>query len=51
MLLMDQALEDITQRIRSAAASGTLLRIRGGGTKDFYGEALRSEERRVGKEC
>lgn len=43
MLLMDQALEDITQRIRSAAASGTLLRIRGGGTKDFYGEALNGE--------
>jgi len=27
------------ERVRSAAASGAALRIRGGGSKDFYGEA------------
>ena len=30
-------------RVRCAAASGTALRIRGGGSKDFYGEALEGE--------
>nr|WP_092002092.1 glycolate oxidase subunit GlcE [Polaromonas sp. OV174] len=30
-------------RIRDAAASGTALRIRGGGSKDFYGQALTGE--------
>ncbi len=30
-------------RIRSAAAGGTALRIRGGGTKDFHGQALNGE--------
>lgn len=35
---MDPALRQIAERIRAAAADGTLLRIRGGGTKDFYGE-------------
>ena len=28
----------LADRIKAAAASGTLLRIRGGRTKDFYGE-------------
>ena len=31
------------ERVRRAAASGTALRIRGGGSKDFYGEALEGE--------
>ena len=31
------------ERVRSAAASGTALRIRGGGSKDFYGEALNGD--------
>lgn len=35
---MDSRLQDITDQIRAAAASGTPLRIRGGGSKDFYGE-------------
>lgn len=39
----DRALHQITDRIRAAYADGTALRIRGGGTKDFYGEALRGE--------
>ena len=30
----------IAARVRDAAASGTPLRIRGGGSKDFYGQAL-----------
>ena len=30
-------------RIRAAADTGTLLRIRGGGTKDFYGQSLQGE--------
>lgn len=32
-------IEHFQDRIRAAAAAGTPLRIRGGGTKDFYGEA------------
>ena len=31
------------ERVRLAAASGSCLRIRGGGSKDFYGEALEGE--------
>ena len=30
--------KDLAERIRAAAAARTPLRIRGGGTKDFYGE-------------
>ena len=30
-------------RVRSAAAAGATLRIRGGGSKDFYGEALNGD--------
>ncbi|MCC6196392.1 MAG: glycolate oxidase subunit GlcE [Burkholderiales bacterium] len=40
---MDAALEALTTRVRAAGASGTPLRIRGGGTKDFYGGALHGE--------
>jgi glycolate oxidase FAD binding subunit len=40
---MDPALEALTARIRTAGTSGTPLRIRGGGTKDFYGGALQGE--------
>ena len=35
--------ELLQERIRQAAARGTALRIRGGGTKDFYGNALQGE--------
>jgi glycolate oxidase FAD binding subunit len=35
---MDSALLLITEQVRAAAASGSALRIRGGGSKDFYGE-------------
>ncbi|SFN30686.1 glycolate oxidase subunit GlcE [Variovorax sp. OV329] len=37
------ALDDIIERIREAGAKGTPLRIRGGGSKDFYGGALAGE--------
>ncbi|MFM2399212.1 MAG: glycolate oxidase subunit GlcE [Pseudomonadota bacterium] len=36
-------IEQLQDRIQSAAASRTLLRIRGGGSKDFYGESLQGE--------
>jgi glycolate oxidase FAD binding subunit len=35
----DSAIADVQDRIRAAAADRRALRIRGGGTKDFYGEA------------
>jgi glycolate oxidase FAD binding subunit len=40
---MDPALSQIVERIRAAAADVTPLCIRGGGTKDFYGEALQGD--------
>lgn len=40
---MDLALQHITERVRAAAADGTPLRIRGGGSKDFYGQSLQGE--------
>ncbi len=36
----DPLVADLQQRVRDAAARGTRLRIRGGGSKDFYGEPL-----------
>ncbi|MES2948852.1 MAG: glycolate oxidase subunit GlcE [Pseudomonadota bacterium] len=43
MQTMALALHTITDRIRAAAADGTALRIRGGGSKDFYGHSLDGE--------
>ena len=40
---MDSTLAQIAERVRAAAADQTPLRIRGGGTKDFHGLALRGE--------
>lgn len=40
---MDTALQNITERVRQAAATGTPLRIRGGSSKDFYGQSLQGE--------
>lgn len=40
---MDFALAQIADRVRTAAADQTPLRIRGGGTKDFHGLALHGE--------
>ena len=40
---MALALQQATDRIRAAAADGTTLRIRGGGSKDFYGQSLQGD--------
>jgi len=39
----DTALESLSARIRAAASEGARLRIRGGGTKDFYGGPLEGD--------
>lgn len=40
---MTSALDQLSDRIREAAAHQTPLRIRGSGSKDFYGESLQGE--------
>jgi glycolate oxidase FAD binding subunit len=40
---MDLILDALVERIRAAAERGTPLRIRGGGSKDFYGENAAGE--------
>ncbi|MDX1376677.1 MAG: glycolate oxidase subunit GlcE [Burkholderiales bacterium] len=40
---MPDALQSLAERVRAAADAGTGLRLRGGGTKDFYGAALEGE--------
>ncbi|MEO8121509.1 MAG: glycolate oxidase subunit GlcE, partial [Rhodoferax sp.] len=40
---MDSLLRQITDRIHAATADRTPLRIRGGGSKDFYGQSLQGE--------
>lgn len=40
---MEQALRRFKERIAEAGVSKTPLRIRGGGSKDWYGQALRGE--------
>ena len=40
---MDAALQSLAAKITQAAARGRPLRIRGGGTKDFYGQQLHGE--------
>jgi glycolate oxidase FAD binding subunit len=41
--MADAFIQDICGRVAACAASAQPLRIRGGGSKDFYGEALRGE--------
>jgi glycolate oxidase FAD binding subunit len=41
---MDPALAELTERVRAARAARSALRIRAGGTKDFYGNAPRGEQ-------
>jgi glycolate oxidase FAD binding subunit len=36
-------LQPLIDQVKSAAASGTPLRVRGGGSKDFYGQSLQGE--------
>jgi glycolate oxidase FAD binding subunit len=43
MQSMDTTLHHITERIRAASADAVTLRIRGGGSKDFYGNRLQGE--------
>jgi glycolate oxidase FAD binding subunit len=43
MQSIDSSLRQITERIHAALADRTPLRIRGGGSKDFYGESLQGE--------
>ena len=45
---MDADLTSLVTRIQSAHANGTPLRIRGGGSKDFYGGPLQGELLEVG---
>ncbi len=40
---MQQVIDQFADRIRSAASNKTPLRLRGGGTKDFYGQFLEGE--------
>ena len=40
---VDEALQALIEQVQRARAAATPLRIRGGGTKDFYGEAPRGE--------
>jgi glycolate oxidase FAD binding subunit len=40
---MQAVIEQFRDRIQAAAASATPLRLRGGGSKDFYGQALQGE--------
>ena len=37
------AIADLTDRIKAAAAARTPLRLRGGGTKDFYAQSLQGD--------
>ena len=41
--MVESALQNLVERIRVARDSATPLRIRGGGTKDFYGQTLQGE--------
>jgi len=43
MTIHDPALQVLIDRVQSAQAAGAQLCIRGGGTKDFYGEAPQGE--------
>lgn len=40
---MDAALNELCERVRAASAARTPLRIRAGGTKDFYGNSVQGE--------
>ena len=40
---MDAALEKLSERVRETTASKRAVRLRGGGSKDFYGQALEGE--------
>ena len=41
--IVDQLIQQFAQTVRAAASKRTPLRVRGGGSKDFYGGELRGE--------
>ncbi len=43
MVLQTDVISSIAAQVRAAAAAGTTLRLRGGGSKDFYGESLQGD--------
>ena len=43
MALPTDLITSIAGQVRAAAAAGTALRLRGGGSKDFYGESLQGD--------
>jgi len=43
LTMQETALQHLIEAVRNAAASGTPLRIRGGGTHDFLGQSLQGE--------
>lgn len=43
MFSVTDVIASMAERVRAAAAAGTPLRIRGGGSKDFYGQSLQGE--------
>ncbi|NBR30349.1 MAG: glycolate oxidase subunit GlcE, partial [Betaproteobacteria bacterium] len=45
---MQSLIQVFAERIQSAQSQGSPLRIRGGGSKDFYGGALHGELLEVG---
>ena len=43
MVAQTELISSIAAQVRAAAAAGTTLRLRGGGSKDFYGESLQGD--------
>ena len=43
LAMADAFIADLCERVRAAGANGTALRVRSGGTKDFYGQSLEGE--------
>jgi len=43
MVAHTELISSIAAQVRAAAAAGTTLRLRGGGSKDFYGESLQGD--------
>ena len=41
--MTESVITGLQARVRAAVAAGSKLRIRGGGTKDFYGQALEGD--------
>ena len=48
---MEAELRNLQDQVRAAAAAGTPLRLRGSGSKDFYGQALTRRSARHARLC